>query len=93
MSVHFVSHVSHKVGVRRPAVVVAGAVLALFSATSVAAGPITASVLVQASPTSSPFAGADADGPPCNGVPGTAQTGQNFPGTELEPFVAVNPAN
>ena len=93
MSVHFVSLVSHKVGVRRPAVVVAGAVLALFSATSVAAGPITASVLVQASPTSSPFAGADADGPPCNGVPGTAQTGQNFPGTELEPFVAVNPAD
>jgi hypothetical protein len=57
------------------------------------AGPLTVSPLVQVSPADSPFAGADADGPPCNGVPGGAQTGRDFPGTEVEPWVAVNPAN
>lgn len=67
--------------------------LSLAGATSAAASPYTSSAVVQASPTNSPFGGADADGPPCNGVPGSAQTGRNFPGTELEPSVAVNPAN
>src|SRR5919198_2937324 len=57
------------------------------------AGPLTVGPIVQVSPTNSPFAGADADGPACNGVPGSAQTGRNFPGTEVEPWVAVNPAN
>jgi hypothetical protein len=62
-------------------------------ATGATAAPLTADPLVQVSPTNSPFAGADADGPPCNGVPASAQTGRNYPGTELEPWVAVNPAN
>ncbi|TFB96993.1 exo-alpha-sialidase [Cryobacterium sp. HLT2-28] len=62
-------------------------------ATAAVAGTLGASPLVRASSIGSPFAGADADGPPCNGVPGSAQVGTNFPGTELEPSVAVNPAN
>jgi hypothetical protein len=67
--------------------------LVLVSATGATAGPLTVGPLGQVSPTGSPFAGADADGPPCNGVPGSAQTGRNYPGTEVEPWVAVNPAN
>ncbi len=70
----------------------ATALVALPSSTAWA-GALTVGPVVQVSPTGSPFPGADADGPPCNGVPGTAQTGQNFPGTEVEPWIAVNPAN
>jgi BNR repeat-like domain len=76
-----------------PVLGTAAAALMLGFATGAAAAPFTADPLVQVSPTNSPFAGADADGPPCNGVPGSAQTGRNYPGTELEPWVAVNPAN
>lgn len=76
-----------------PALGVAAAALLLGFATSAGAAPLTAGSLVQASPGDSPFAGADADGPPCNGVPAADQTGRNYPGTEVEPWVAVNPAN
>ncbi|MFG1710896.1 sialidase family protein [Nonomuraea sp. M3C6] len=70
----------------------AGAAVML-TATAALAGPLTVGAIVQVSPAGSPFPGADADGPPCNGVPGSAQTGRNFPGAEVEPWVAVNPAN
>jgi hypothetical protein len=76
-----------------PVLGTAAAALMLGFATAAAAAPLTTGPLVQVSPTDSPFAGADADGPPCNGVPGSAQTGRNYPGTEVEPWVAVNPAN
>jgi len=72
---------------------IAGAALAILPISAAAAAPLTVGPLVQVSPTASPFAGADADGPACNGVPGSAQTGRNFPGTEVEPQVSVNPAN
>jgi BNR repeat-like domain len=76
-----------------PVLGAAAAALLLVSATGAVAGTLTVGPLDQVSPTNSPFAGADADGPPCNGVPGSAQTGRNFPGTEVEPWLAVNPAN
>lgn len=91
--VQFGQHGARKVLAKRSALVFVGAAMAVGSATTATAGIIVASSVIQASPTNSPFAAADADGPPCNGVPGSAQTGRNFPGTELEPFVAVNPAN
>src|SRR3954453_18768167 len=69
------------------------AALVLVLPAGAAAAPSATASLIQVSPTDSPFAGADADGPPCNGVPGSAQTGRNYPGTEVEPWVAVNPAN
>ncbi len=88
------SDLRHQLGASRPALAFMSATaLALLSTTAATAAPITAGPLSQASSTNSPFAGADADGPPCNGVPGSAQTGLNFPGTEVEPFVAVNPAD
>ncbi len=79
---------------RRPAVAIAAAcVMSLVGTPSAMAVPYTSSAGTQTSPTNSPFAGADSDGPPCNGVPGSAQTGVNFPGTEVEPWVSVNPTN
>jgi hypothetical protein len=71
----------------------AAAALVLLLPVSASAAPTVVSPAVQVSPTNSPFPGADADGPPCNGVPGEQQVGVNFPGTEVEPWVAVNPAN
>jgi hypothetical protein len=80
--------------VRRPIPVLqATAALVLVSATGVAASPQEVDPLVQVSPTGSPFRGATAHGPPCAGVPPGAQTGRNFPGTAVEPWVVVNPAN
>jgi hypothetical protein len=80
--------------VRRSAFALATAIALVALPSSAAwAGPLNVSPPVQVSPTNSPFPGADADGPPCNGVAGSAQTGRNFPGTEVEPWIAVNPAN
>lgn len=76
-----------------PVLGVAAAGLVLVLPVTAAAAPVAATQPVQVSPTGSPFPGADADGPPCNGVPASAQVGRNFPGTEVEPWVAVNPAN
>ncbi|MFI0444254.1 sialidase family protein [Actinomadura sp. 6N118] len=77
---------------RRSATALTGALaLVVSSAVGAAAGPITAGPPVQVSPTGSPFPGAGPTGAPCNGVPGSAQTGTNFPGTEVEPWVSVNP--
>ena len=47
------------------------------------------------SPEGSPFPGAGPKGAPCNGVPAASQasTSTNYPGTEVEPWLAVNPAN
>src|SRR5919198_3409265 len=77
---------------KKPVFALAAATVAVFTATAASANPLTAAPLVQVSPTNSPFAGADADGPPCNGVDPSLQTGRNFPGTEVEPWAAANPA-
>ncbi len=71
----------------------AAAALTIVTATPASASTLTAGPQEQVSPTNSPFAGAGPKGAPCNGVPGSLQTGRNFPGTEVEPWVAVNPAN
>lgn len=71
----------------------AAAALVISPVTSVLAGTLTADPPVQVSLTGSPFAGAGPKGAPCNGVPVSAQTGTNFPGTEVEPWVSVNPVN
>lgn len=79
---------------RRSALTVMAAVAAtLLTGTAAFAGPIGAGAAVRVSPLGSPFPGADSNGPPCNGVDGALQTGTNFPGGEVEPWVAVNPAN
>lgn len=80
-------------GRRRAGAVALALAATSFGAPAASAVAITATGPVQVSPRGSPFAGADADGPPCNGVPGSAQTGTNFPGTAVEPFVAVNPSD
>ena len=62
------------------------AVVALFAVGSAVA---TVDPTVRVSPTASPFAGTPT-GAACQGQ---AQTGTNFPGAEVEPFVDVNLAN
>jgi len=69
---------------RYPLLVVAVAALLPMASGVAAAGPLTASTPVQVSPTNSPYP------PSCNGV--STQVGTIFPGTEVEPTGAVNPA-
>ena len=68
------------------AIVVAG----LIAAAPAGANPFTWTGNVQVGNTGSPF-GSTAGGAVCQRAPG--QTGTNFPGTQVEPWVAVNPAN
>ena len=76
-------HTSRKLG-RVFALGAAAAVLAATTALATVQEP-----LVRVSPTVSPF-GATPSGAVCNGAP---QTGINYPGAEVEPYVDVNLAN
>jgi hypothetical protein len=70
---------------RSPLVPLLTALLLTMTGGVALAYPHTASPPVQVSPTDSPYS------PPCNGV--SVQVGTVFPGTEVEPTGAVNPAN
>lgn len=79
---------------RRSALALGGTVvLAISSGTRAMVDPTEVAPLVRASEVGSPFAGAGPKGAPCDGVPDREQAGTNFPGTEVEPWVSVNPAD
>jgi len=70
---------------KSPLTIIAAAALLTMISGVAGAAPLTATAPVQVSPTNSPYPST------CNGV--STQVGTLFPGTEVEPTGAVNPAN